>query len=217
MTNFKLTFVTGLGLLLGTPLMAGHCDVGPQIQRAAHELEEEAKHFAELLADNSEYAHVTDDAQKLALEAEHLHEAVEEAPSCEHVRADFRKVETAFFHLRREYRRSHDIHHDRHIEEDFDSVVRAYRQTERAVFSGGPGPGPGPGPITTYQEVSLGSSRYGLNQLALSGRIVGIRLLAQQSSARCIAGVSYGSSGNVLWVNRGCRGTFGVNLERGHH
>jgi hypothetical protein len=38
----------------------------------------------------------------------------------------------------------------------------------------------------------------------------GVRLIRQRSDARCEEGRSFGSSGNQMWVDRGCRGDFEV-------
>jgi hypothetical protein len=44
-------------------------------------------------------------------------------------------------------------------------------------------------------------------------RVFDVRLIRQDSDARCTEGESFGAAGNGIWVDRGCRGLFQV---RGH-
>src|SRR5262249_55597584 len=69
---------------------------------------------------------------------------------------------------------------------------------------------------TTWQQVTCESSNYdyqtcGVN--TLGGNIVSVQLLQQHSSASCQQGQTYGFGSNYVWVIRGCRGEYQVQIQ----
>jgi|GEM_PF-1132330 len=52
------------------------------------------------------------------------------------------------------------------------------------------------------------------NSCRVDGQALSVRLLRQESSADCREGRSFGTAGNAIWVDRGCRGTFEVEVRR---
>jgi hypothetical protein len=80
-----------------------------------------------------------------------------------------------------------------------------------------PGPGPfppGPGPFPPgpdgYQEISCSSVNHQVNYCYVGNWAYAVRLVQQFSSASCRQNVSFGLTGEYVWVDRGCRGVFGV-------
>ncbi|MDF4023676.1 DUF3011 domain-containing protein [Luteibacter sp. PPL201] len=71
---------------------------------------------------------------------------------------------------------------------------------------GGDRPGWGGG---RYQEIDCGSHDNGRGFCPADTR-GGVRLLRQNSDARCAEGYSWGATRDGIWVDRGCRGIFGV-------
>jgi len=78
---------------------------------------------------------------------------------------------------------------------------------DRPGWGGGrPGGGWGGG---RYQEVDCGS-RDGKRGFCPVDTRGGVRLVRQNSDARCQEGYSWGATRDGIWVDRGCRGIFGV-------
>jgi hypothetical protein len=82
-------------------------------------------------------------------------------------------------------------------------------------FPPGPGPfPPGPGPFPPgpdgYQEISCSSVDHQVNYCYVGNWAYAVRLVQQFSSASCRQNVSFGLTGEYVWVDRGCRGVFGV-------
>jgi hypothetical protein len=127
---------------LGTQAFAQPiCNNSYEIMTAAHNLEEEAFHFADQVRYEDGYTHLASDAEAYAEEAEHFHEAVETGANCAHMQADFYEVTAAGRHLRREWRHAHDAHHNRHLERDYNALEYAYHQLARAVVDSDHGGG----------------------------------------------------------------------------
>lgn len=72
----------------------------------------------------------------------------------------------------------------------------------RAEFGPGQGLGGGGG-----REIRCESLNNRLRECAIPGG-ANVHLVRQLSSSPCVEGSTWGTRGNVLWVNRGCRGVF---------
>ena len=69
------------------------------------------------------------------------------------------------------------------------------------------GPAASTGPA---REIRCESAKDRRRECAMGANARTARLVRQLSSARCTEGDTWGTSGNVLWVDRGCRGVFEV-------
>lgn len=104
-----------------------HCVNNRQISSAAHELDESAIHFQQLVMYETGYSHLEDDVYKLSEAAEHLHGLAESGRyDCQHLQKDFRKVSKKMRHLSREFRIAHETHHNYHLNDDFREVTYAF-------------------------------------------------------------------------------------------
>jgi hypothetical protein len=81
---------------------------------------------------------------------------------------------------------------------------------------GGPGwghqPPPPPPPPTRQMYVECASSQYAFNRCIVQGYVRQARVANQESSASCNLGQSWGYEQNSIWVDKGCRATFLVEL-----
>ncbi|MGZ3652719.1 MAG: DUF3011 domain-containing protein [Bdellovibrionota bacterium] len=81
---------------------------------------------------------------------------------------------------------------------------------------GGPGwghqPPPPPPPPTRQMYVQCASGGYSFNRCLVNGYVRQAWLTNQESSASCNLGQTWGYEQNSIWVDKGCRGTFLVEL-----
>lgn len=74
-----------------------------------------------------------------------------------------------------------------------------------------------PLPTRNVETITCSSFDRRYSQCQVSTRVqqsvVGVVLLRQLSNAACIQGVTFGRTANGVWVDRGCRGTFQVQLN----
>jgi hypothetical protein len=79
-----------------------------------------------------------------------------------------------------------------------------------------PPPPPPPGPVDRVVTLDCSSLNYQPASCAVNGNIRNARLVVQLSHGRgvCEQGRTWGFSGNTIWVNNGCRGTFEAVLDR---
>jgi len=88
------------------------------------------------------------------------------------------------------------------------------------VFRGGPGPGPdgrfdGDRRPAEDMIVRCESQDMHLRSCPTPGPIRRARLIRQISESECRQGYSWGSKRDSIWVNRGCRAEFEVELRSG--
>jgi len=69
------------------------------------------------------------------------------------------------------------------------------------------------GGLIRFQNVRCESHFNALNQCAVNGRIVVLRLLQQHSTSPCVEGRTYGTYERGVWVRGGCRATFQVGTR----
>lgn len=67
--------------------------------------------------------------------------------------------------------------------------------------------------LFNHYELDCESYNYNYNQCALPGYIINAWVVYEYSMNACIPNHAWGISGNVVWVNRGCRARFRVVLE----
>jgi hypothetical protein len=115
---------------------AGHDSDGrgyDNIARAAHQLENAARHFHEQLKFEAGHDHATGDARQFAKAARHFHRQVERGSNYGHIRDDYANLVNAYAHVRSVFGGRHDLHHERHIRGDFRDVERAFDDLNRTI------------------------------------------------------------------------------------
>lgn len=120
-------------LFTGTVAFADHWTSPQDVSRAAHELAEQTEHFHRVIHQLTGYSHLANDSHRLSENAEHFHIVVEEGASYDHVLNDYHELKSSFRHLKRQFEHAHSIHHNPHVQMDFDHVRFAFRALKRAM------------------------------------------------------------------------------------
>ena len=127
------TGVLSLALFALSPTAARADHRQAELVTAAHELEQAAGHFHELIHDWTGYSHLAADAHNLAVAAGHFHRTAESGASIGHLTTDFARVQSLFRHIEREMDHAHSVHHNRHVVGDWWNVRRAVYQVTRLL------------------------------------------------------------------------------------
>ena len=104
-----------------------------EVARAAHIMSGQAEHFHEVVHDLDGYSHLAAAAHRLAGAAEHFHEAVEGGADYRHAINDYVRLRQEYFHLRRDFRRAHEDHHDEHVSRDWEQLYAAFADLDDAM------------------------------------------------------------------------------------
>jgi hypothetical protein len=123
-------------LLFSSQARADHWTSPDDVVLAAHELEEEAVHFANAVLWETGYSHLQHDAEHLAEAAADLHDVVESGWGYYFVKSYFKKVQKHFHHLEHQWEKAHGIHHVHHLEDDWDDVEFAFENLHYAMTAG---------------------------------------------------------------------------------
>ncbi len=108
------------------------------IARAAHAMDDAARHFHQQLKYDIGRSHMTKDAKRLAKAARHFHRQVERGGSYRHLREDYADLARTYSHVSHEFAERHNLHHDRHFRRDFGAVARAFDDLRHAIdYAGG--------------------------------------------------------------------------------
>lgn len=95
---------------------------------AAHAFARQAEHFHHVIENESDYSHLAHDVEHLAEAADHFHDSVEAGASFWHALRDFYNLRQEFNHVRQAFYRSHDVHHNPHIANDWNRVEQDFNQ-----------------------------------------------------------------------------------------
>lgn len=93
---------------------------------AADNFAREGGHFHHVVENRTGYSHLAHDVEHLAEVAEHFHHSVEGGASFLHALRDFRSVRIKYLHVRQAFYQAHNVHHDSHIEADWNKLEHAF-------------------------------------------------------------------------------------------
>lgn len=208
---------------------AGHdgCVNSVRIMSAAHELDESADRFHELVHQLTGTNSLADVAHDLSEAAEHLHQVVEQGADCDHIREDFREVDTAFNRIRTEWHyTNYFVKQQWEIRSSFRNMEHAFYNLRQAVFfSPNPWNPPVPPPnlgrevIIKCRSINYQTASCGMGP---AGSVIDVNLISRRSHAPCNkAAFGFSPSGTFgitedrtsIWVSRGCSGTFSVRVQ----
>lgn len=100
---------------------------------AAHAFARQVEHFQHVVENEAEYSHLAHDVEHLAETADHFHHAIEGGAQFHHAMRDFLSLRMQYNHVRQAFYRSHDVHHDAHIANDWNRVERAFSEVSRSM------------------------------------------------------------------------------------